>query len=137
MLNLIIPGKPIHKKRPRFTTRSGFVRTYNSQHKEEETVRRHLREQYRGQPITVAIKVDIIFKMPRPKSHYGTGKNSSILKKKAPQYHTVVPDEDNLKKFIYDCMNKIIWRDDSLVVESHCIKRYGEKPETVISIIPL
>jgi len=66
--------------------------------------------------------------MPIPK---GTSK-----KKRAEMiYHTKRPDLDNLVKFVKDCMNGIVWHDDSLVAELHAGKLYDENPRTAITVM--
>ena len=73
--------------------------------------------------------------MPRPKNHYGTGKNSDKLKKSAPQiYHSKKPDIDNLTKIYLDAMEKAeYFYNDSQVVMLQVEKIYGE-PFTEIYI---
>ena len=58
--------------------------------------------------------VEIVFAMPRPKSHRG----AKGLKASAPNYHVGKPDVDNLAKLVLDQItrNTRIWRDDSQVV---------------------
>ena len=64
------------------------------------------------------------------------------LNPKAPQYSTKKPDIDNYIKFYLDCMNKIVYLDDSQVIEITAIKQYTElsedghhHPSTVIDIL--
>jgi len=88
-------------------------------------LRRHM-----GDAITDALKVDTVFYFPRPKSHYGTGKNAGKLKASAPKYHTKVPDIDNLQKAVYDSLSvKIgigVWKDDSQIVTGKPEKLYAD-----------
>lgn len=51
-------------------------------------------------PLCVSLK----FQMPRPKSHYRTGKHAGKLKDSAPYWHTKKPDLDNLIKAVLDAM---------------------------------
>ena len=39
---------------------------------------------HRGSPITGPVRLEIVFLFPRPKSHFGTGRNASKLKSSAP-----------------------------------------------------
>jgi Holliday junction resolvase RusA-like endonuclease len=67
--------------------------------------------------------VDTIVYFPRPKSHYGTGRNAGKLKATAPTHNDGKPDRDNLDKAILDAMTGIgFMRDDKQVVA-------GEAPE--------
>jgi len=133
-MKLTIPGKPIAKKRPRFVRRGKFVSTYNDQKEVEETIKYYLELQAIGRKIKGPVFVHSIFYMPRPKSHYGTGRNANTLKASAPKYHTVKPDIDNLEKMVYDCLNRVIWNDDACIVKSYSVKIYSNNPRTVITI---
>ena len=64
-------------------------------------------------PLEGEIDLKLIFYMPRPKSHYRTGKRSHVLKAKAPVYHSVRPDIDNLIKMIAD----IIQGKDRMIID--------------------
>jgi len=80
------------------------------------------------------ITLRVAFIMPRPKSHYGTGKNSGAPKPSAPTYHTQKPDLDNPVKFVKDCLNGVCWRDDSQVVSLIASKSWGPEGLTEISL---
>ena len=139
-MRIIIRGKPIAKARPKFFTRkmkSGktFTGTYGTQHDEQSWFIQELEPQIKGHVLfSGPIKIVIWFGMPRPKGHYGTGRNSGVLKGSAPLYPLVKPDEDNLKKFVYDLFNGRIWEDDRQVVMSICEKAYSDKPRTEIIV---
>lgn len=67
---------------------------------------------------------------PRPKSHYGTGRNCDKLKPSAPKFHTRKPDHDNILKFYMDCMNKLVFVDDVQVVGfGECGKHWVDKSQ--------
>ena len=55
------------------------------------------------------------FTFPRPKSHYGTGKNSNVLKPGAPIYHLSKPDADKLQRCVFDAIKGIVYEDDCQV----------------------
>lgn len=59
---------------------------------------------------------DMVFSMPRPKGHFGTGRNASCLKASAPAVPIVMPDLSKLVRSTEDALKGIVWRDDSLVV---------------------
>ncbi len=44
------------------------------------------------------------------------------------------PDGDNHLKVVQDALNKIVWADDSQVVDSRCIKKYHEEPALRIEV---
>lgn len=115
-LAFTIPGNPIAKKRHR----TGNGKTYSPQTEEERGVQWEIKRQLPpgfellSGPLLIA--VDSYF--PRPKGHYGTGKNADKIKSSAPEFHAIKPDHDNLWKFYSDCMNKIVFLDDSQIVGS-------------------
>ncbi len=80
------------------------------------------------------LRVDLIFHMPRPLAHYGTGSNRFKLKPSSPKLHTKKPDKDNLSKLLMDALTGVVWRDDSIICDGRIIKRYTERPRTEIFI---
>lgn len=94
------------------------------------------RATYRDQePLTGPIELHATFYFPRPKSHYGTGKNAAVLKPTAPLYHTAKPDGDKLMRAIGDAITGILIRDDSLIAHGSWTKVYGQ-PRAHIQISP-
>lgn len=81
-----------------------------------------------------AIRIRLQFVMPRPKSHYGTGKNATALKKFVPSYHTSKPDLDKLIRCVKDALTGVAWKDDSQVCEVVANKKYGETPGVNVEI---
>ena len=125
-LYFVVKGKPIAKKRPRFVRRGKFVGTYNPQETEEGRFLWDVKAQIGNRkPIEGPIIIQMTFYMPRPKNHFGSGKNEGVLKKTAPRFHTSTPDLDNLEKFVFDCLNGVVWIDDALVVKATSIKAYA------------
>ena len=90
------------------------------------------REEFSRGPIQVVCT----FVMPRPRSHYGTGKNAGKLKPNAPFYHTSKPDSTKLFRSTEDALTGVIWKDDAQVM-SMLRKIYGEMPGAYITIYPL
>ena len=84
---------------------------------------------YAGQAITDALHVELKFYFSHPRSHFGTGKNSKILKPSAPVFHTKKPDIDNLEKAVYDALSEKsgvgLWKDDAQIVSSSNRKSYS------------
>lgn len=76
-------------------------------------------------PAGTPVKCYLTFAMPRPRSHYGSGKNSTKLKPSAPIRPTGKPDLDNLAKAVTDAITAAsVWADDSQVTLLSAAKRY-------------
>ena len=87
--------------------------------------------QYEGPPLEGALFVEIFFGLPRPKSHFGTGKNAGNLRKGAPLKHTKKPDVGKLARAVEDALSGIVWRDDSQIFCAFYYKEYA-----VNSVLP-
>jgi Holliday junction resolvase RusA-like endonuclease len=112
-----------------------YIRAYVPQKSEEKDFIDKLMPQLNGHKILEGpVEVVLWFGMPRPKSHYGTGRNSGKLKKSAPEHPGIKPDIDNFIKFVFDLFNDRVWEDDKLVVRTMCEKAYAEEPRTEILI---
>lgn len=84
-------------------------------------------------PVSIALH----FMFPRPKSHYGTGKNAHIQKPSAPTWHSVKPDLDKLIRSTLDALTDCgLIDDDSRVVQLFPSKRYTDErqPGALITI---
>ena len=83
----------------------------------------------RRNPFEGPLCLDMIFVRARPKGHYGTGRNEGVLKAWAEDLlPTTKPDTLKLGRCVEDALSKIIYIDDSQVVEHHIRKIYGPKP---------
>ena len=136
MIKLEIPGKPIAKKRPRFARIGKFVRAYSDQETEESRFLFHVYKQIgkKHKLIEGPVVLILSFYMPIPKS---TSKKKKALMLENDLMHTKKPDLDNLIKFVKDCCNNLVWKDDSQVVHIWADKRYSEKPRTTMRIYDL
>jgi len=135
-INLTVLGEPKAQARHRHFQMKGVahVQTYDPSKGKKGTFASILQESAPETPMEGSIWLDLIFYMPRPKGHYGSGKNANVLKASAPEWHTGKPDIDNLVKFVQDSLNKIYWRDDSIICQVSAKKLYSEKPRTEITI---
>ncbi len=70
----------------------------------------------------------------RPRSHYGTGKNSSTLKPFHPRMMTKKPDLSKIIRAVEDGMNKIVYLDDQQICSIRAVKQYSEKEGVKITI---
>jgi crossover junction endodeoxyribonuclease RusA len=82
------------------------------------------------------IMVDLAFYLPRPKGHFGTGRNAGVLKPSAPRYPESKPDIDKLVRACLDAMTGMVFRDDSQVAMLVARKLYADDryPGVVIEI---
>jgi Holliday junction resolvase RusA-like endonuclease len=118
-IEFYVPGTPKALKRHRMT-RGGRVYDPSATDKQEWL---HSAMPFcPTDPIKGAISIELEFNMPRPKSHFGTGKNAGNLKPTAPKYHLHTPDLDNLVKFVLDAMNGKFYDDDSQIISIVCKK---------------
>ena len=125
MINFTIPGIPIPLKRHR-STRSGHM--YDPSAKDKKGIWLQIAKYKPKTPLAGDIYIKLIFYMPRPKSHFRTGKRSHVLKAKAPVFHSVRPDIDNLIKMIADIIqgkDRMII-DDSQICALASIKVYSD-----------
>lgn len=131
MIEIIILGKPIAKARPRFARIGKFVRTYDPQETEEGRFLFEVQKQWSRPPIEGPLKVRCSFQMPIPKST-SKRKTKDMLEEKIK--HTKRPDVDNLLKFTCDCLNGVVFKDDSQIIYLGGGKFYSEEPKTLIMI---
>lgn len=89
--------------------------------------------QYKGPIIEVPVSVDIVFYFPRPRSHYGTGKNAAKLKSSAPFWviSKSCGDLDKLLRSTFDALSVSsggaeILKDDSQVAVVSSRKYYSD-----------
>jgi crossover junction endodeoxyribonuclease RusA len=83
------------------------------------------------------VSVIIVFWLPRPKQHYGTGRNASVVKPGAPAYPAAMPDLDKLARAVLDALTDAgCWKDDGQVVVLSAKKLYadGTQPGALILI---
>jgi len=78
----------------------------------------------------VAVAVEITFRLGRPKSHYGTGRNAGKLKPDAPSFPIGTPDVDKLARAALDALIGTAFDDDSRVVDLHPRKVYAYAGDT-------
>jgi crossover junction endodeoxyribonuclease RusA len=81
------------------------------------------------------IRLSLDFAMPRPKNHYGSGKNAHILKPNAPTWHISKPDLDKLIRCVKDALTGVVWKDDSQVCAMGGPRKiYGDRPGVRIQV---
>jgi len=76
--------------------------------------------------MTGAVVLEVTFRLPRPKGHYGTGRNVALLKPSAPWRPAGRPDLDKLLRSTFDALGEAgVWRDDAQVVRVIGAKFYA------------
>lgn len=89
-------------------------------------------------PLAGPVELELMFIFQRPKSHYGTGKKSAVLKNGSEYFHTKKPDVDNLFKSTVDAMTILgMWGDDKQIACTRIVKTYGNNPGCAVKIKPL
>lgn len=67
----------------------------------------------RGTPVGIGM----VFTFPRPGSHFGTGRNATVLKPSAPMRHIGAPDVDKAQRAVFDALTDAgVWHDDRQAV---------------------
>ena len=137
---------PVAQPRQRFSSFGGFARAYTptsvgkgKNRKPHPIVefRRAVAEackEFSGPIFTSPLRVNVRFVFPRPKNK--VWKNKPML----PYYHDAKPDIDNCCKALWDCLNGVVWEDDSQIAVCTAVKVVaGEEniPYVAISIRPL
>lgn len=129
MIQFTIPGDVQAQQRPRVTRNGAFDPKESKDYK--SFVRLVAAEHAPKQLITAPIKltIDVYRKIPK-----------SFSKKKHQQaldgvlVPTTKPDIDNLAKGIKDGLSKVLWHDDSQVVELVARKWYSDNPRAEVKL---
>lgn len=76
---------------------------------------------YVGTPLEVAI----VFRIARPASHWGTGKNAGRISPRAPAAPMTKPDIDKLARTTLDALTGVVFDDDSRIASLACVKQWA------------
>ncbi len=129
LLTIHVPGDIRGKGRPKF----GGGRVYtDAKTLNAEAWVRHCAIQAIGQPCLegpLSLVVNIAVGVPASWS-----KRKQVDALAGLVRPTGKPDVDNTLKLLADSLNKIVWRDDSQLVDVTVIKRYGREPGAVLEI---
>ena len=91
-------------------------------------------------PYAEPVDVRLMFFLPRPRAHYGTGRNAERLKPSAPIAPAVHPDLDKLTRAVLDALTGICFHDDKQVVGMTLSKMYAQDsfhPGMICSVMAL
>jgi Holliday junction resolvase RusA-like endonuclease len=132
-VEIMLPGLPRGKGRPRFTVRGGFARTYTDDKTAsfEGALRLAGSVAMRGRaPLSGPLALDMVAVFPIPASWSKVKRGLAEIGAVRP---TGKPDCDNLLKVI-DGLNGVVWVDDSQIVSATIAKCYGPAPELAIRV---
>ena len=131
---LTLPVEPVAKGRPKFTAVGGFARAYTpaKTRRFEDVVRQLVAQHWRRPPLeaqAVSLLIDCVRPVP---ASWSKRKTADALSGRLMP--TSKPDLDNLVKSVVDGMAAICFRDDSIIVRTLSVKRYGERPSVTVAV---
>lgn len=86
----------------------------------------------------VPVRVEVVFYLPRPAGHYGSGRNADHVRLSAPTFPAGRPDVDKLLRSTLDALGTAgVWHDDSQVVEVLASKVYSARPGARVEVSAL
>lgn len=140
MINFFVPGTPAPQGSKRYLGNGRMVESSKRVKPWRADIRTTALANF-PQPLTGPIRLDLTFVMPRPKSHYGTGRNAGKLKNSAPDCHTQKPDLDKLVRAVGDALTGVAYLDDSQIIVGAYMKRWAcstnDQPGVHITVVPL
>lgn len=143
-LTFSVPGKPVPQGGMRAFAKGNKAFVTHSKPKElgDYRARVALAANEAGAHIVGGpVHVEATFVFPRPKAHFGTGKNGETLKPSAPYSVVTKPDADKLLRSLLDALTGVCFVDDSQVVEV-CVSKvyiatFTDPPRTAVRIYPM
>ena len=130
-IEFIVKGKIRGKARPRFSRATG--RAYTT--KDDKIYEQMVRDAYKGSESFIdsnaplMAEIEVFHKVPKS---YSKKKRELCLL--GGLYPTVKPDCDNIAKVILDSGNKVLYKDDSQIVQLLVVKRYAEEDYVKVRI---
>lgn len=87
-------------------------------------------------PLAGPVLVSVRFWLPRPRSHYRTGRNAHLLRDSAPRRPSGTPDVDKLARAVLDGLTAGgAFADDGQVVRLFASKHYAVPPQSLGCLI--
>ena len=121
-----VDGQPHAKGRPRFTCKGGFVRAYTDEKTlAYESIIRQAAQKSMGLsiPLKTALDAFIYISFAVPLSYSKKRKEACL---NGLERHTKKPDIDNVVKAVLDGCDKVIFENDSQIINLYVTKKYGE-----------
>lgn len=128
MIDFYVMGTPVAMPRPRVVrTPSGKTRTYNSSKSTtyKQMIKIHAKNAMNKAHKSMTeqpLKMELTFLFKPPKSY---SKKKLLAVTKGELRYTKLPDADNLAKTVMDGLNRVLYKDDSQIVELVVKKEYG------------
>jgi len=145
-MNITVPGDPITQGSMRSFARGGrAIVTHDKgpalNHWRSRVTLEARRAWGRAAPLDGPVAVTLVFRLARPKSHYGTGRNADKLRPSAPALPHTGLDLDKLARAINDALTQArVWTDDSRVCTMTTHKTYagpGEQAGVDVTVEPM
>jgi Holliday junction resolvase RusA-like endonuclease len=130
-LQFVIPGPPVGKGRPRFSTQGGKPRSYTPAvtREYEALIAARATEVMQGNaPLKTPIRVMIEATMSVPLS-WSKAKRQAALD---GDIYPARPDVDNIAKTVLDGMNGVVYADDAQVTHLKVNKKYAEEGSVTV-----
>jgi Holliday junction resolvase RusA-like endonuclease len=123
-VQIVLLGQPRGKERPRGTKDGHFYTPEKT--RSYEAALKYAAQQVMGDRIPMAgpLRVDMRIIVPIAASWAQKRQAAARFGFEMP---TKKPDIDNVQKML-DALNLIVWVDDAQIVDTHVVKRYGDKP---------
>jgi len=130
-LQFVIPGPPVGKGRPRFSTVGGKPRSYTPAvtREYEALIAARAAEAMAGrEPLKTPLRVMIEATMSIPLS-WSKAKRQAALE---GDIYPARPDVDNIAKTVLDGMNGVVYEDDAQVMYLKVSKKYAEEGSVTV-----
>jgi Holliday junction resolvase RusA-like endonuclease len=131
-IEFFVPGNPLALKRHRTFQRPGmkYPMQYDPSKSDKQDFLAKAMQNKPATPLSGPLRMFCEFRFARPTSHYGTGKNSDVIK----PCHVLIlkdnkPDLDNLVKFVLDSLNGVFWQDDAQITNLEAKKIWVGRSE--------
>lgn len=128
-----IPGAPVSQKRHRSVVRGGKVWQYDPSKADKERIQSCV-DMGSASLIAGPIRFTMVCYLPFPS---GASAKVRDMMRRGLILPDVKPDWDNLGKLASDALNNLVYDDDRRITDARVLKRYGDKPTTVIHIEPI
>lgn len=135
MIEIRVDGDPIGKGRPRFVRATGRTYTPEQTASYENKLALAASLVMRGQPLLSGPLRLLVMAFRSIPASWSEKKRAAAIGQSL--HPTGRPDADNFLKLAMDSLNKVVWIDDSIVVDARILKKYSERPRLEISISPI